>query len=154
MSPETVAGALEGLAMAEWLRYSRWGYATVSALHVFGIALLIGAIVPLNLRLLGLWRSMALQPLYRLLARVAAIGLLLAIVSGALLFSVRATEYVMMDLFLAKMTLVAAGGVHAAILHFGTRFPDVSRARQRLAGAVSLVLWPGVLACGRFLAFV
>ena len=83
---EALAATVEGLALAEWLRFSRWGYAAVNALHIFGIALLVGAIVPLDLRLLGLWRSVELAPLYRMLSRIAAAGLLLAIASGALLF--------------------------------------------------------------------
>lgn len=151
---ETVAATLEGLALAEWLRQSRWGYAAVNAAHVFGIALLVGAIVPVNLRLLGLWRSLALRPLYAMLARVAATGLALAIVTGTLLFSVRATEYIALELFLVKLVLVAVGALHATILHWVTRFPEVSRTRQRLAGTVSLLLWPIVLVCGRLLAFL
>lgn len=151
---ETAAAAVEGLALAEWLRFSRWGYATVNTTHVLGIALLVGAIVPLALRLLGLWRAADLLPLYRILSRVAATGLVLAIASGALLFSVRATEYALMELFLAKLALIVIGGAHALALHYGGGFPRVSRTRQRLAGAVSLLVWPAALVCGRLLAFV
>lgn len=151
---DAVAAAVEGLALAEWLRFSRWGYAAVNAAHILGVALLVGAIVPLDLRLLGLWRSVELRPLYRVLSRVAAAGLLLAIVSGTLLFSVRAAEYAAGDLFRAKVALVALGGLHALALHFATGFPCVARTKRRLAGAVSLLLWPAVLVCGRLLAFV
>lgn len=154
MDAQAAAQALEGLALAEWLRMSRWGYAAVSALHVFGIALLVGAIVPLNLRLLGAWRSIDLASLYRVLARVAATGLLLAAVSGALLFSARASEYAALELFGFKLLLIATGTVHALALHFRSAFPDVSSARQWLAGVISLTLWPAVLVCGRLLAFV
>ncbi len=151
---DAVAAAVEGLALAEWLRFSRWGYATVNSLHVFGIALLVGAIVPLDLRLLGFWRSVELGPLYRILSRAAAIGLVIAIASGLLLFAVRASEYATLDLFLVKISLVGAGLALAAILHFGADLPRASPARQRLVGAISLLLWPAVLLCGRFIAFV
>jgi hypothetical protein len=152
---EGLAAAVEGLALAEWLRFSRWGYAAVNALHILGIALLVGAIVPLDLRLLGLWRSVELAPLYRMLSRAAAAGLLLAIASGALLFSVRATEYADGALFRAKMVLVILGALHALALHCRAEFPDgVSRAGRRFAGAVSLLLWPIVLVCGRMLGYV
>lgn len=151
---ESVTAALEGLALAEWLRYSRFGYATVSALHVFGIALLVGAIVPLDLRLLGLWSSIELRPLYRVLSRVAATGLVVAVASGALLFATRASEYAALDLFLVKIALIAAGAALAAGLHFGVDLPRLGRARQRAAGALSLLIWPTVLLCGRLLAFV
>ncbi len=151
---ESVTAALEGLALAEWLRYSRFGYATVSALHVFGIALLVGAIVPLDLRLLGLWSTIELRALYRVLSRVAATGLVVAVASGALLFATRASEYAALDLFLVKIALIAAGAALAAGLHFGVDLPRLGRARQRAAGALSLLIWPTVLLCGRLLAFV
>ncbi|HEX2479362.1 MAG TPA: hypothetical protein VHK45_08790, partial [Geminicoccaceae bacterium] len=62
---ESVLDALVASAPAQWLRFSRWGYAAVNTTHVLGIALLVGAILPLDLRLLGLWRSVTLEPLAR-----------------------------------------------------------------------------------------
>ena len=151
---EGVAASLEALALAEWLRYSRWGYAAVNAIHIFGISLLVGALVPMNLRLLGLWSSIELGPLYWMLSRVAGVGLVVAVASGLLLFAVRATEYVAINLFAVKLALIAFGVAHAAFLHFGTRPTKLSRSRQRIAGALALLLWPTVLVCGRLLAFV
>ncbi len=151
---EAAAAAVESLALAEWLRYSRWGYAAVNAIHVLGIALLLGAVLPLSLRLLGLWPFVEPGPLYRMLSTVAATGLVVAVASGLLLFATRATEYVMLDLFFAKLALIATGIIHAALLHFGTRPTSLTRSRRRIVGAVSLLLWPAVLVCGRFLAFV
>ena len=96
---EPVLDALVASAPAQWLRFSRWGYAAVNTTHVFGIALLVGAILPLDLRLIGLWRSVALEPLARVLVPVAATGLLLAVSTGAFLFITRATEYAAIELF-------------------------------------------------------
>lgn len=154
MGLEAAAQVLEGLALAEWLRGSRWGYAAVNALHIFGVALLIGAIIPLSLRLLGLWPSVGISALYRVLWPVAATGLALAVVSGALLFSVRASEYAALALFGVKALLIALGAVHALVLHWLRGFPAVSRGRRVAAAVVSLLIWPAVLVCGRLLAFV
>ena len=151
---EAVATFLEGLALAEWLRGSRWGYASVNAIHIFGIALLIGGSLPLGLRLLGCWASLDAKSLYRVLAPVAATGLLVAIASGLLLFATRAGEYLLLDLFLIKLSLIAIGAVHAATLHLGGFLRSRSTRRKRLAALLSLLLWPAVLVCGRFLAFV
>ena len=151
---ETFAAAAEGLALAEWLRYSRWGYAAVNATHILGIALLIGAVVTLDLRLLGLWRSVDLGPLYRILASVSATGLIVAITTGTLLFTVRAIEYVTFELFFIKLALIISGIVLAAVMHFAIDLKNSSQAQQRLFGALSLLIWPGVLVCGRLLAFV
>lgn len=151
---EAVLDALVASAPAQWLRFSRWGYAAVNTTHVLGIALLVGAILPLNLRLIGLWRSAPLEPLARVLVPVAATGLLLAITTGAFLFITRATEYAAIDLFLVKVALIATGAVHALSLHFGSALQNASHARLRAAGAASLSIWVAALVCGRLLAFV
>jgi hypothetical protein len=151
---EAILDALVASAPAQWLRFSRWGYAAVNTTHVFGIALLVGAILPLDLRLLGLWRSVALEPLARVLVPAAATGLLLAVTTGAFLFITRATEYAALDLFLVKAALIATGAVHALTLHLGSGLQNASRARLRTAGAASLSIWVAALVCGRLLAFV
>ena len=147
--------ALEGMGVAQALRGARWGYAAVNAAHILGIALLIGAIVPLNLRFLGLWRSTPHQALIRVLVPVAAAGLALAILAGLLLFSVRAREYAGIGFLQAKLALIAVGLLSALALHHahGTLLETASD--RRLAGhaAVSLLCWIGALACGRLIAF-
>ena len=90
---EALFAALEGTALAQTLRNSRWGYAALNTAHIFAIALLIGSVVPLNLRLLGVWRGISREAVVRVLAPVAASGLILALLTGPLLFSVRALEY-------------------------------------------------------------
>jgi hypothetical protein len=150
---EALLDALVASAPAQWLRFSRWGYAAVNTVHVVGIALLVGAILPLDLRLLGLWRSVALEPLARVLVPVAATGLFLAITTGAFLFITRANEYAALDLFLVKLALIATGAVHAVSLHLGPGLTQTSRARLRAAGAASLSIWVAALVCGRLLAF-
>jgi hypothetical protein len=151
---DAVLDALVGSAPAQWLRFSRWGYAAINTTHVFGIALLVGAILPLDLRLIGLWRSVALEPLARVLVPIAATGLLLAISTGAFLFITRASEYAAIDLFLVKLALIATGALHGLSLHLGSGFQYASRARLRAAGVASLSIWLAALVCGRLLAFV
>lgn len=146
--------AVEGLSVVEWLRGSRWGYAAVNAAHILGLALLVGAIVPLDLRLAGGWRRVPLEPLAHVLVPVAATGLALAMVTGAALFSVRATEYASLSLFLVKMALVAVGGVHALLTHARGGLESADGATRRRIGLTSLAIWVTVLACGRLLAFV
>jgi hypothetical protein len=151
---DAVLDALVASAPAQWLRFSRWGYAAVNTTHVFGIALLVGAILPLDLRLLGMWRSVALESLARVLAPVAATGLFLAITTGVFLFITRANEYAALNLFLLKVALIAAGSVHALSLQLGSGLAHASSARLRAAGAASLSIWVAALICGRLLAFV
>lgn len=143
------------MEVAQTLRGARWSYAAVNAAHILGIALLIGAIVPLNLRFLGLWRSVPHQALTRVLIPVAAVGLTLAILAGLLLFSVRAREYAGIGFLQAKLALIAIGLLSALALHraHGDLLETASDRRLAVHAAVSLLCWIGALACGRLIAF-
>lgn len=145
--------ALEGTGLAQYLSRSRWGYALVNAAHILGIGLLLGAILPLDLRMIGLaWRRTPLPLVERLFRPVAVVGLALAAITGALLFASNAREYAGTGLFQAKMAVVALGTAHA-LFHLRGRDRH-GRARQRLAGAVSAAVWIAALICGRFLGFL
>lgn len=146
--------ALEASDPATWLSTARWGYAAVSALHVLGIALLVGAILPLDLRRLGAVRSVPEAALARVLVPTAATGLALATGSGALLFLPRASEYAALDVFAVKLALVGAGAVLALGVHAAeVRGPWPARRRAAVA-ALSAVIWLAALALGRLVAFV
>lgn len=151
---EAFAVAIEGLALAEWLRFSRWGYAALNATHILGIALLVGAVATLDLRFIGVWKSVAIADLYRVLSSVAASGLAIAVVSGFLLFSVRATEYILIELFFLKLLLILMAAVVAAVVHLQIDVEKLSQQKRRWLGGFSLILWLSVLVCGRLLAFV
>ena len=57
---EALAAALQATALSQTLRTSIWLYPLVNTGHVVGIALLFGAIVPVDLRLLGRWPQVPL----------------------------------------------------------------------------------------------
>lgn len=149
------------MALAMALRNSVWIYPLVNAAHILGVALLVGATVPLDLRLIGVWRSVSLMPLWRVLTRVASAGLALAMVCGSLLFITRATEYAASSLFIAKMVVVAIGTANALAIrlmrieaHLCLVPATVTLpVRLRLAGGVSLVAWVTALGLGRLVGY-
>lgn len=152
--------AIEQWPLAAALRDGRWTYAAVNGLHVTGIALLFGAIVPLDLRLLGFWRQVTIRTLARVLVPVAAFGLLLAVSAGFLMFAIRATEYAAKPVFQIKLALIVCAVANALLLRramvweTGRDDTGAPPARLRLAGALSILLWLGVIAAGRSIAFV
>ncbi|HSL79976.1 MAG TPA: DUF2214 domain-containing protein [Pseudolabrys sp.] len=153
-------------ALQDWvpiaaLRNSRWIYASVNAAHIVGIALLFGAIVPLDLRLMGWRRTVPIGTMARVLLPVAIAGLALALVAGLALFSVRATKYAATGLFQLKMALLICAITNAFLLHRAVQWEAHQAAvsvipplRLQVAGAVSITLWLSAIACGRMLAFV
>jgi hypothetical protein len=152
---EALLAGLEATAVAQTLRGGRWLYAAVNTAHLFGIALLIGAILPLDLRLLGCWPGVPRAQLARVLVPVAATGLAIAVLAGALLFSVRAREYAGVGFLQVKLALVVLGTSAALALHWRHGFLLETAGSTRLAAhaLLSLVCWPTALVCGRLIAF-
>jgi hypothetical protein len=153
--------ALEATELAATLRNSVWSYPLVNAAHILGVALLVGSIVPLDLRLLGAWRSVPLPPLWRVLTRIAGAGLVLALIFGTLLFITRATEYTASNLFISKMVVVTLGTANALALRMMwpayvsemTSTDGKPPARLRLAAGMSLVTWLTALILGRLIGY-
>lgn len=81
--------SVENLAFVSALRNSTFMYPLVNAGHILGVSLLVGSIVPLDLRLLGLWRNYPVMVFVDVLRDTAAMGLALAVIFGLLLFADR-----------------------------------------------------------------
>src|SRR5688572_27265699 len=98
---------LESTALAVWVGESPsvWALPTVLTLHTMGLALLVGASWVLDLRLLGISRTVPLSA-FRWVFPVVAIGLVVNVITGVLLFIKSATTWGTSLPFLIKMTLV------------------------------------------------
>lgn len=156
-----ILGDLESLPWVEALRRSQWVYPLVNSAHIAGFALLFGAVISLDLRMLGFWhRAVDLRTLSRILLRVAIGGFILAVVMGALLFAVRAEKYAAMPVFQAKMLLVVLALGNALLLHRSSAWADQQKTlgqpppfRLRVAAGLSMGLWSGVIVCGRMIGY-
>lgn len=157
---EAWLAGLEASAAATALRNSILAYPLVNAGHVFGIALVVGAMVPLDLRLAGMWPQTPLAPLWRVLSRLAVAGFGLAAVTGVLLFMTRATEYAESRLFLLKLAIIALALVNFWSLHRALPGPGSAewqtgppRPAIRAIAVTSLALWMAVLVLGRLVGY-
>ena len=153
---DSLLACIEASSVAQFLRGARWSYAAINGAHILGIALLIGAILPLDLKLLGFWPRVNRSDLARVLLPVAATGLGLAACMGLLLFSTRAGEYADLSLFRIKLALIAVGFGAALFAHFrhGFLLENASSRTLKAHALFSLTCWLGALACGRLIAFV
>jgi hypothetical protein len=152
--------ALEASGVGHWMREALWAYPAVETVHIIGLALLFGSIVIVDLRLIGLGRSVSAIAVTRSVLPWTLTGFCVAAATGSLMFVAHASDFSTLPIFLLKMTLIVLGGVNAALLHLGAMKSagrwDVAALpppRVRTAAALSLLTWMCVIACGRLLAY-
>ncbi len=134
-------------------------YPAAEILHIMGFVLLVGSIAALDLRLLGIGQTIAIQPLARLLLPLSRVGFIVAIAMGFLLFSADAAHVVGNPAFQAKLLLIAAALVNVAIAHVGPwrklgTWQGEAPAGAKATALASLLLWLGALTAGRLIAYL
>jgi hypothetical protein len=156
-----VIGPIEGSALAQAMRGWLWLYPSVEIVHIAGLAILFGSIVMFDLRLLGLSKTLSVRGLLRHLLPWTLASLLLVVPSGLSMFSAHASDFIGNPAFLTKMTLIMLAGCNALAFHVGVYTSVGSWDRNvatpvpaRLHGIVSILLWLGVISCGRLLAYL
>lgn len=157
----TAFHTVEASGLGRFMREALWAYPATEALHILGIGLLFGSIAIVDLRLVGLGRRIPVSALASFAVPWSLAGFTLAAATGLLMFTAHAAEFITLPVFMLKMGLILAGGINAAILHTGvlrdTRSWETGASPPtgaKVAGIVSIVLWIGVIACGRLLAYL
>jgi hypothetical protein len=157
----TALGWVEQTALATAMRQELWLYPAVEILHIWGFVVLVGSIAMFDLRLLGLSPRVSVQQLSRHLLPWTWGALLAIVPTGVLMFMAHADEFISNPAFLTKLALIFAAGINAAVFHLGpfrsviawdggVSTPTVTK----LHAALSLLIWMGVIACGRLLAYL
>jgi hypothetical protein len=153
---------LEASALGHTMRTSGvWTYGLVNLTHILGVASLFGAVLVLDLRLLGAWRRVSLASIARPTVPVATTGFLVAATSGVCLIATNATEYIGNPFLLVKFPAIAIGLLNVAVLG---RLPawraretrELTPREQRqlaVAGGVSLISWLTAVAAGRLTGY-
>jgi uncharacterized membrane protein len=160
----SVAAFLESLQASPWgvfIHKKAWAFTTIEVVHVFAVSLLLGTIMIVDLRLLGLASTKrAVTELARQVLPFTWFAFVLAIIAGSLLFISRATEYFENPVFWTKMALIVLAGVNMMIFEFITvrgvekwNLDRVPPPAARLAGALSITCWLLVIGLGRLIGF-
>ena len=132
-----------------------WVFPAIQSLHFIGFALSIGTIAIVDLRLLGFgMRRESAAEMAADLAPWTHVGIAVMLITGPLMFSTDAVAYHYNPSFQLKMTCLMLALVLHFTLHRRAVRPDAPPIVAKLAGAVSLLLWSGVVAAGRMIAFV
>lgn len=150
---------LEATSVAEWARISIYGYPICISAHSIGLAVMVGPVLLLDLRLLGWFRSLPFASLSRILG-VAWVGFAINFVSGAVLFAMQATSYLTNVPFLVKLGLVLLGAISAAQQQTVISRDAASWGASGAPGAVrtiaviSIIFWVGAIITGRLIAYL
>jgi hypothetical protein len=153
---------LEHTTVGAGIRESLWLFPVIETLHLLGMALLLATVTAYDLRLLGLMmRRRPVTEVARQLLPWTWFGFAVQIITGSLLFSSEALKIYTNPAFRLKILLILLAGVQALVFHRLT-YRNVSAwdadaptpIGAKLAGALSLILWTGVVAAGRFIGFV
>ena len=135
------------------LRTHAFAYPALEVLHIVGIALLLGNLVLLELRVWGLGRALPVADLARLTLVLALGGFSLAAASGLVMFATQAGELLANRAFVIKMGLLMAAGTNAAVFHARGSLTKLD-ATARLQTGLSLLVWLAVITCGRWIAYL
>ena len=136
------------------MRGGRLCYPAANVAHLFGLALLVGGIGILDLRVAGLGRAIPLAPLSRFLTPIAIAGLVILAISGFLLFAPDAGPLFASGLLRLKLALAAVAVANALL--FRRAFGDLGNEAPpaaRVMALVSLGLWLIVACLGRLIAY-
>ena len=148
-----MADALAPLAPLAALQTHPWAFPALEAVHIVGIAVLLGNLVLFEVRLFGLGAAIPVRALAGLALPLAIAGFLLAAASGLLMFASQPSDLLPNPAFRLKMLLLLVAGSNAVWFHArGSLGRD--DAFGRVLGITSLLLWLGIVACGRAIAYV
>ena len=133
----------------------------IESVHVVAICLVVGSILAIDLRLLGLASlNRSVSGVTRGILPLTWCAFAVAVASGILMFISNATKYLENGYFIAKMFLICAAGLNMVIFHLISaknqhRWENEARLPlgARLAGGLSILLWISVVACGRWIGF-
>ncbi len=145
--------AIEAWPLSDAIRRSIWAYPALETIHIASFATVFGSLMVLELRVFGAATAIPLSPLARLAVPVALTAFAIAAAAGLLMLISSATDTVMNRAFQIKVGLIVLAGVNAwwfhrrdsLVLHDGV---------AKTQSLLSIMLWVGVIACGRLIAYV
>jgi len=153
---------LQGSAIGHAMRESGvWMYGIVNLAHILGVASLFGAVLVLDLRLLGLWRNVGLAAISKPTVPVAATGFVIAAISGVGLLATKATEYIGNPFFYIKFPAIGLGILNVIALGYLPAWKQhkirelSAREQSKLAvfGGISLLCWLTAITAGRMIGY-
>lgn len=160
MSLEQALTRLQDLSFPTQIRESDWLFPTIETVHVFALVLVVGTIMTVDLRLLGVANKE--RPFSQVASEMLPwtwTAFAIAALAGMLMFSSKALTYYSNIPFRLKMVCLLLAGINMMMFHWlGTRHLEAWDGGRppraaKLAGGASLLLWTTIVAAGRWIGF-
>lgn len=148
--------SLQESALSVWISESDWAYPFILTCHAIGMGAIVGFVIVVNLRALGLWRSVSLEAVGTFVP-VAALGFVLNFVSGVLLFIPVGPDMILNPAFLIKIGCILGGGVVLWMLMRSIELNagrEVVDARGKAIAVGCLLFWLSAITAGRLIGYV
>ena len=157
MSLTALWTSIENLPISMYIGGS-WWFPFLESIHVITAAFVLGSILMVDLRLLGL--AARVHPIRRITREVipwTSGACAVSVVSGLGMFITRAGHYAANPAFQLKIGFLILAGINMAVFHLATArgMAQWDRAAattgaSKFAGACSLLVWIGVMLTGRW----
>jgi hypothetical protein len=148
---------LQHTPLATTINESVWLFPLIEGSHILTLPISVGMIVLFDLRLLGLAKGSKATNEF---LRWSMFGFAVMFITGLFLFITQAEKAYGNPFFRTKMVLLLVLGINAAVyqLIFYRKMPQWDLAGKTPAGArfcagLSLIVWVGVIVCGRTMAY-
>jgi hypothetical protein len=151
---------LEQTRLGTEVAYSFWIYPIVLTLHTVGLGFLVGTSAAIDLRILGVARSLPLAPMEKFYP-VMYVGFWINALTGIVLFVAAASVMGVNRIYWTKMLFVVLGVVVMRLLKVqvfgnaaGVNAAEVAPMKAKILAGASLFAWAGAITAGRFTAYL
>lgn len=147
-------------SLHDWVLSGVWTWPVMETIHFFGMSLLMGSLLVIDLRMMGFFKQISIHATHKLLP-LTFIGFSLNLVTGVLFFFGDPARYTANISFRIKFILIILAGLNALLYYilidkkittWGAH--DDTPSNAKVIGAASLVLWFGVLIFGRLIPYM
>lgn len=158
---DTLLDAIGDSSVGMFIAESATAFPWIEVAHVLGIVVVFGSILLVDLRLIGLaGRDYPPLSFSRTILPVTWGAFIIAVITGALMFTSNPHGYFDNNMFRVKMLLLVLAGLNMFVFHLVTMRggrvndgPGPLPGGARIAGLISVALWLAVIACGRWIGF-
>lgn len=144
---------IEESGLGVWTRESLWGYPIVLSCHAVGMAIVVGMVTMIDLRVLGYASKIPISSFNSMFTLTWA-GFALNFISGLILFTGNSVQFFESNVFRIKILLIALGMISVWLLLRNVSDEKKSSGKAKTIALFSLVFWFGAIIAGRLTAYL